>query len=104
MGIHFGILKSISIFYLSVSAYYSESYEGETAETQRDRAQRLLNGEQGLTCTYSNCNGESEFGIKDNMFWLGGGAYADNSFGTTVSLTCSYLDNKEQVDKFYVDC
>lgn len=61
----------------------------------------LLNGEPAGSVNFYSNNGESLFSLdftKDNFFLMGG-EYGP-SFGSCVTLNCSYSKNKETIDKF----
>jgi len=94
----YGIIN-IGCVTMSVLAIYESSYKDETNETQKNKVDRLLNGEKGIVCTYSNCNGTSEFSINDDTFTLSGGADGP-VFGSSVEIRCPYSANKSEIDNF----
>jgi hypothetical protein len=87
-------------FEICVFNYYTNSYPGETADTQHEKIRRMLAGERGLRAMFSNCDGESQFEINDEgVFILQGGQFGP-TFGHTVRIICDYESNKEELDKF----
>jgi len=91
-----------SFMWIHVSNEYINGHENETEEDQKERIEKYLLGEgSDKTILLSNDCNESEINIdfEKDIFYLSGGEPGP-SFGFESGLTCSYSENKEEIDKF----
>jgi len=85
---------------IGVSNMYQNSRPGETRETQLETVREMLEtGKSAKTAVFTNCNGESEIRLKNDIFYLGGGQFGP-TFGGHVNIRVSYSENKVEIDKF----
>ena len=91
-----------SFMWIHVSNEYINGHEDETEEEQNERIKKYLLGEgSDKTILLSNDCNESEINIdfEKDIFYLSGGE-PGSSFGFECGFTCSYTENKEEIDKF----
>ena len=91
-----------SFIWIHVSNEYINGHEDETEEEQLERIKNYLLGKgSDKTILLSNDCNESELNInfEKDIFYLSGGEPGP-SFGFESGLTCSYSENKEEIDKF----
>lgn len=88
---------------IGICNYYHSSYPTENKENQLNKIRKLLEGEicEGTGPIFANNNGVSSFSIdfENDIFILNGGAFGP-TFGDICTISCSYKNNKNEIDKF----